>query len=219
MATKVLKSLKGRSLRLTRLDNCGAHVVGPCSAIVTDGFITVELAPEKETGEEYTLKNANGDFCVNEKDGDRTKWVVATITMCEVHPDVADFIAGATPITDGTDTIGAAFGPDANANAFAVEVWTKQAGGACEGGAPEYGYFVAPYIINGSIEGSITIENAPLQIQWKGEAIESVADWGTGPHGDNPLLAAAGMPVGHHFAYVRTTVAPPAVTDGCVALA
>ena len=66
MATKMLNSLKGRVIRITRLDNCGVPVVGACSSIVTAGFITLGFAPEVEAGDEYTQKNAWGDFCINE---------------------------------------------------------------------------------------------------------------------------------------------------------
>ncbi len=219
MATKTLKSLKGRVMRLTRVDSCGAPIVGACSSIVTDGFITVEYAPEVEAGEEFTSKNAWGDFCVSEKDADRTKWVNVTLSMCEVDPDVLDLVGGGNPITDGTDTIGASFGQNNNTEAFAIEVWTKQAGGACDGGNPEWGYFVVPFATNGSLDGSVTIENGTLTVGLKGEGQPATADWGVNPYGDNPLLAAAGFPTGDLWAVVRTTVQPPAVTDGCVALA
>lgn len=219
MPTKVLKSLKGRVIRLTRVDECGVPVVGACSSIVTNGFITVGFAPEVESGEEYTQKNAWGDFCISEKDGDRNKWVNITLSMCEVNPDVLDLVGGGTPITDGVDTIGASFGEDNNLEAFALEVWTKQAGGVCEGGAPEWGYFVSPFVKNGAIDGSVTVENGVMTLGLKGEGQKATADWGVGPYGDNPLLAVAGFPENHLWAVVRTTVQPPEPTEGCVALA
>ena len=219
MATKTLNSLKGRVVRLTRLDACGVPVVGACSSIVTDGFITVEFAPEIESGEEYTQKNAWGDFCVSEKDADRMKWVNVSMEMCEVNPDVLDLIAGAETISDGTDTIGAAFGENGSLDAFAIEVWTKQAGGTCDGGSPEWGYFCVPFATNGQIDGSVTIENGTLSVTVKGEGQPATDSWGVNPYLDNPLLTAAGFPVDKLWAVVRTTVQPPAVTDGCVALA
>lgn len=218
MATKTLRSLKGRAIRLTRLDECGDPVVGACSSIVTYGFISVEFAPEVEEGEEFSQQNAWGDYCINEKDRPRTKWVNVTLTMCEVDPDVLDIVGGGNPITDGTDTIGASFGADGNLEAFAVEVWTKQAGGGCEGGTPEWGYFVAPYVINGSIEGSVTIEKGVLALTLSGDGIAATDSWGVNPYGDNPLLDVGGFPVDDMWAVVRTTVQPPVETDGCVAI-
>lgn len=218
MSTKVLSSLKGRTLRLTRLDECGAPVVGACSSIVTTGFVTVEITPEVEAGEEYTQKNAYGEFCISEKDQDRWKWVNVNMRLCQVHPDILDLVGGGAPISDGTDTIGAAFGEETNSAGFALEVWTKQAGGGCDGGNPEWGYFVVPFCLNGTLDGGFTIENGTMTVALKGEGQKATDDWGVNPYGDNPLLAAAGMPVGKHMAVVRTTVQPPSATDGCVAL-
>jgi hypothetical protein len=219
MATKMLNSLKGRVIRITRLDDCGAPVVGACSTIVTSGFITLGFTPEVEAGEEYTQKNAWGDFCISEKDADRNKWVNVALSLCEVNPDILDIVGGGSAITDGADTIGSSFGEYNGTGGFAIEVWTKQAGGSCDGGSPEWGYFVAPYCINGSLDGSITIENGTLSVDVKGEGQKATSDWGVNPYADNPLLTAAGFPVGDLWAVVRTTVQPPAVTDGCVALA
>jgi hypothetical protein len=218
MATKMLNSLKGRVIRLTRLDECGEPVIGACSSVVTAGFISVEYGFEVEAGEEYQQKNAWGDFCISEKDRDRNKWLNVGISMCEVNPSVLDIVAGGTPITSGADTIGASFGVDGSLEAFAIEVWTKQAGGACSGGNPEWGYFVAPFVKNGTLDGSITIENGTLSIDLKGEGQQATSAWGVNPYNDNPLLATLGMPVGDFMAVVRTTVQPPAATVGCVAL-
>ena len=68
MATKKLKSFKGRCVRITRLDECGAPVVGSCSTIVTEGFIKVTIGNEYEKGTEYTQKNAWGEFEMKEKE-------------------------------------------------------------------------------------------------------------------------------------------------------
>lgn len=217
MATKTLNSIKGRRLRLTRLDDCGDVVVGPCTTVVTEGFIQVEFAPEVEAGEEYLLKNAWGDFCVSERDGDRFKWVNLTIEMCDVDPDVLDIVANGNPIISSGDTIGTTIGTTAASGGFALEVWTKQAGADCNGGTPEYGYFVAPFVKNGRLDGSITIENGTLTISMAAQGFAAPASWATGPYGDDPLQAS--FPAGDLMGMVVTNVAPPVVTAGCQAYA
>src|SRR5262245_63583811 len=155
-------------MRLTRLDECGAPDTGAaCGVIVSEGWVSVTLSQEVETGEEFTQKNAWGDFCIAEKDADRTKWINVGIQMCEVDPQILDMVGGATPVVSAGDTIGATFGRDPNPTAFAIEVWTKKAGGgACApgGGNPEWGYFVVPYVRNGTLDGDVTIENGPLTL-------------------------------------------------------
>lgn len=220
MATKVLKSVKGRRVRLTRLDECGDPVIGSCSVIVTGGFIRVTISAEIENGEEITQKTAWGDYCLKEKDPDIIKWVNVTVDLCEVDPNVLDMFAGANPLVNATDTIGASFGTGTNPDAVGVEVWTKQAGqDACAAGTVNWGYFVVPFVKNGRINGDVTIENGPLTMSVVGQGFEANSNWGVGPHGDNPLLVATGFPVGDLWAQVVTTVQPPALTAGCAALA
>lgn len=218
MATKRLASIKGRRMRITRENSCGAPVVGSCSSVVTDGFISVELSEEVETGEEFTQKNAWGDFCVNEKDPDLTKWVNAVISFCNVDPDILDIVANANPAVSGSDTIGASFSMSANESAFGLEVWTKKVGQACGVGSPEWGYFVVPFLKNGRIDGSVTINNGVLTMNMRGQGFAATDDWGETPYNDNPWLATGGFPEGDPWGVVSTTVQPPAVTAGCVAI-
>lgn len=218
MATKKLKSIKGRVVRITRLDECGVPVYGSCGSVVSEGFITVTWAPEKESGAEYTQKNAWGELCINDKDADITKWVNVTVEFCEVDPDVLDIMAAANPVIVGSDTIGATFGTDANVSSFAVEVWTKKTGvDACAGGVTEWGYGVFPFIKNGSIDGDMVVAAAPLNFKVTGQAFGAPAAWHNGPYGDTPMLAV--FPTGDTHGLVVTTVQPPAVTSGCAEIA
>lgn len=220
MATKVLKSIKGRALRITRLDECGAPVPGPCSTIVSHSFVSVTLSAEVESGEEQSQKNAWGEYCVNDKDPDITKWVNTSIVLCEIHPDILDVIGGANPVIVGGDTVGVTFGPQAPTAAFAIEVWTKKSGsGACgDGGVLEWGYFVVPWIRNGRIDGDVTIENAPLNLTLVGEGIGASGDWGVGPYTPPPFGTFA-FPAGDLWGMGVTAVQPPEPTNGCAPLA
>lgn len=222
MPTKVMKSIKGRVARVTRLDECGIPVVGACSSIVTDGFISVELSPEQEDGEEFLIKNADGAPCINEFDTGFTKWVTANVELCAVNPHILDIVGGANPLMD-TETepqvIGASWGTDQNLSGFGLEVWTRIAGAACTAGVQDWGYFVIPFLRDGMITDSMTIENDALTVSLTGRGVEAPADWGVGPYGDNPLIAPAGFPVGDLWAQVVTTVQPPAADPECQAIA
>lgn len=220
MATRILKSIKGRAMRVTRLDECGVPVYGPASVVVTHGFISVTLSEEVQTGGEIVQENAYGERCIDESDPDYTRWVNAAVSMCEVHPDVMDIIGGATPVIVGDDTIGFTRGPTANTSAFGLEVWTKKAGAdACApGGVPMWGYFVVPFVKNGRLNGDIAIANAALNVGLIGKGFEAPAAWGIGPHRDNPFRLPAGFPVGEQWGMVTTTVGPPAETGGVAEL-
>lgn len=221
MATKTLRSIKGRRMRLTALDECGApDLTSPCGSIVTSGFVSVAWSDEVETGEEFTQKNAWGDFCISEKDGNRVKWTNITIALCEIDPEILVMLGGAMPNYDASgNMVGAFFTQDPNPLSFALEVWTKKAGGdvcAPGGGLPEWGYFAGFNIRNGMLDGDVTVENAPMALTMKGELYGANAAWGVGPYGDNPLENAAGAPVGSLRYIGITTAQPPDDTIGCV---
>lgn len=218
MATKRLKTYKGRAIRLTRLDACGDAVYGPASSIVVWSFVKVTLAEDVEAGTVYRKKNAYGEYCLNAKDTDQVNFVKTTIEFCDVDPDVLDIIGGAQMLTAGADTVGWARTNAVNTNVFAAELWVQGPAVSCAGGAPSWGYVPIPMLKHGKIEGSLEFGNSPLNFSMSAEGYPSTATWGLTPYGDNPLLATAGLPVNTFYAAVETTVQPPAATDGVGAL-
>lgn len=222
----MLRSIKGRVMRLTALDECGIPLYDSAlGSIVTSGFISVGWEHEVEDGTEHTSQNAWGDFCINELDAPRTKWLNLSMDMCEVDPETLVMLSGAVGNFDDDGIIGAFFDSNTNVNAFAIEVWTRAAGQACSpDGSPLWGYFAAVYVRNGSISGGGTIENGPMNLELSGNGFGAAADpadnsisaWGTGPYADAPTVNP--WPVGA-FRYIGITdVQPPAVTDGARAI-
>ena len=219
MATSIMKSIKGKVVRLTRLDDCGAVVVGSCTTLVSECFISVGYADEIEAGDQFYVKNAWGAPCINDKDPDLTKWVNVSITFAEINPDALDIITSGTPVISGSDTIGMSFSGEQNYNAFALEVWTKNTGStaACNAGTPEWGYFVVPFIKNGRVNGDITIENGAMTLGITGQGFAAPSTWGVGPYDLNPFVET--FPTGDLYGMVVTTVQPPSDTNGCIAYA
>jgi hypothetical protein len=217
MATKILKSIKGKTVRLTRLDSCGNVVEGSCSTLVSDCFINVTLSGEFEAGDEYIQKSAWGELCINDKDPDILKRVNVSVQFAEINPDALDILTAANPVISGGNTIGASWGTDPNESAFALEVWTKRTGVDCgEGSSQEWGYFVVPFVRNGKIDGDLTVENAALTMTVMGEGFPAPASWADTPYTSNPFVES--FPAGDVFGMVVTTVQPPSDTEGCVAL-
>lgn len=214
MSTKILKSIKGKTVRVTRLDSCGEVVEGSCSTVVADCFVSVSISGEFESGDEFIQKNAWGELCINDKDGDVLKRANVTIEFAEINPDALDIISDANPVISGGETIGSTYGTELNETSFALEVWTKRTGQDCAPGAQEWGYFLVPFIKNGKLDGDITIENGVLTMSVMGEAFPAPASWGAGPYAQNPFVE--NFPVGNIFGMVVTTVQPPSDTDGCV---
>lgn len=227
MPTERWKSVRGRRMRLTRLDECCAPVEAgeECAVIVSSGFVSVAYSPEIAEAEEIEQRNAAGEICVTDPGCDSLKWVNLTLSLCVVDPDVLSFVTGSPLVLDAQ---GNSVGNRIQAGAvcgtnFALEVWTDIPQAVCSStGAKQYGYFLAPCIGAGVI-GDWTIENAALNLELSAKA-RSGSGWGTGPWDvDNtavalpivpgPLLTPIGADdvIDMHL----TTIAPPEVTDGC----
>ena len=214
MPTKILKSIKGKTVRLTRLDECGEVVEGSCTTVVSDCFVSVTLSAEVEAGDEFLSKNAWGDFCINEKDPDRIKWVNVAVEFAEINPDALDILANAQSVISSGTTIGSTFGVETQQASYALEVWTKRVGADCSSTDPEWGYFLVPFVKNGRLDGDVTIENGTLNVSVVGQAFPADG-WDAGPYTANPFVE--NFPDGELFGMVVTDVQPPTDTEGCVA--
>lgn len=217
MATTKFASIKARRIRTTAVDSCGAPItgVGSCT-IVTSGFVSVALSAQVEDGEEFLVKNAWGELCINEKDDSRVKRWDGTIEFCEVDPQLLSLLSGGRTFLDGSDVaIGGTFGEQVGQD-FALELWTKIAGGACGAGGESWIYWVIPHLKGGTI-GDLTFENGPLSMTINGvSTMPAGVDWDLGAYLDHQLPEA--LLDDEHIGYVITAVAPPEVTDGCVNL-
>ena len=216
MSTKILKSIKGKVVRLTRLDSCGQAVAGTCSTVVSECFIKVTISGEFEAGDEYTQKSAWGTLCINDKDPDVLKWVNVQIDFAELNADALDILTNADPVISGGNTIGSTWSAIPNDTAFALEVWTKRTGVDCVGANPDWGYFVVPFVKNGKLDGDIAIENAALTVSIMGNGFAAPYTWDDGPYTPKPWVGV--YPTGAVWGQIVTSVQPPADTNGCVPL-
>lgn len=218
MAALCGSPIKARRARIVRANECGVLTAGEGSLVVTDGFISIEMSPEYEDGEEFIVRNANGDLCVNEKDPSSLKRVPATINWCKVDPDVIAIVAGERVLTTGAPATGTgvAFGEGALTARYSLEVWQPLSGqGACDiSGNPLFLYWAFPNFGNSKI-GNFTFENAALTFQTLSETKAASPLWGDGP--TSPSYLPGPLEPGEHFAFNITNVPPPELT-GCGAV-
>ena len=222
MATHCFATVRGKAVRVTSLDECGAVPASPTGRFVaSDGFVSVTLSSELETGDEFIVKNANGALCVNERSPDTLKRLNVEVVWCQVDPDLFALITGYPVELDGTDAVGFRVQEGNAETNWALEVWTGLAGSdACAGGGGAcYGYLLVPFI-TGATLGDLTIENAAANFTTTGYT-KVGSGWGAGPFdviGD----PATGLedPIGAtDLALLRETcVAPPASACGSVAV-
>lgn len=181
MPTKQFPSVRGRRARVTRLDNCGAPLVGPRSVGVTDGFVTIDYAAVYAEAEEIEQRNASGGIAFADQPKPQLKWYTAAIAFTGVDPSVLNLVTGQEIVTDAdANEVGLRISSDLVTANFALEVWTDIPGQLCQDGDEQFGYFLLPFVVNGVL-GDFQIANAALNLTVSGRTQEG-SQWGVGPY-------------------------------------
>jgi len=230
-----MKPVGGTRMRATKLDSCGTILTGaPSCSIVSSGFVSIERTAEYEDPTEIVVLNANGDICLKDRRRAQFKWFTFNITFCEVDPELYSMVTGSTVVLNDATPTAQAVGfrtregdAGVGTTSFGLEVWTRLAQEACSATNQPYGYYLAPWIVEGT-PGDLTFENGAVSFNVTNARTQIGSPWGTG-HSTylvrrdamtgvlEPLLTAIG-PLDHdHFE--RVTAAPPAAACGCTTLA
>lgn len=226
-ATKCLSLVKGRRIRVTRLDACGRPIFGDDSQVVSKGFISVAFTANTSDSDEINLVNAAGESCVFEPASTSLTGYGIEIAFCQVDPELFSLVTGQPVVTaaDGNTVVG--FDVDTkigleNSN-FALELWAgSPTGDACStaGAQGAYGYLLLPFL-TGGILGDFTVENDAVTFTLTGANTKEGNSWGVGPYdvmldnGGSPAPGPMTSPVSTSTA-LRTMivdVAPP--EDAC----
>jgi hypothetical protein len=203
-------------MRLTALDECGTPIIGPTTTIVTNGFVSVGASAQVEEGDEFVVKNAWGEFCINDLSPSRVKRWDLAMEFCQVDPEMLSLLTGGRTFVETSTAVGGTFGEQVGQD-FALELWTKIAGGQCEAGSgASWIYWVFPHV-RGGVIGDITFENGPLSMTVNANTQGAGADWAIGPY--YPVNLPAAMEADEHIGFVVTSQAPPVETEGAQALA
>jgi hypothetical protein len=222
------KLIRGRRLRVTKTDACGSPYLGPDSRVVTSGFITLGFTTNNVTTEAVSVVNANGEECISEPAKSKFANYTVAGTFCGVMPELFSMLTGMPVVKDaaGLEAIGIDVDSsvDIEATGAAVEVWSTVPGGACdESGDPEYGYTISPFLKGGVLSG-ITFENGALTFGFEGATTRDGNSWGAGPYDveldETSTPGPLNIPLSstNHLRIIKTSVAPPAETDGAEAL-
>jgi hypothetical protein len=220
--------VRGRRMRVTRLDGCGNPVLGPDSVIVTKGFISTNLTSNNTTPEAINVLNASGEECIVDEPGPRFKNFSGEIALCGVDPQLIAMMTSQPVVLDAD---GAPVGfrqnsqVDVSLTGFALEIWTSVPAAVCDDtGEATYGYTLFPFFSGGAI-GDFAFANASVDFTITGAVTKNGSAWGVGPFDvtrdesdePGPLLEEID-PDGDHMHLQLTSVAPPEVTDGASAL-
>jgi hypothetical protein len=227
VTTKCFSVVRGKRLRLTRMDECGnpPDYATPAALVVTKGFIRVALSAETADGEDIEVRNADGDLCINDRSADQFKrWNIET-ELCAVDPAAAEIISNQRLEEDWDGNVVGVRQPEGGAtHAFALELWSGIPGEDCVPGEPTaFGYLLLPFVVPGVI-GDIEVQNGETTFTFSGHT-RGAGGWGIGPyevvptdaeHTPGPLGTA--MAADEHHLLRTTTVAPPDPECGALAM-
>lgn len=186
--TKKIQLIKGRRLRVTKVDGCGRVVYGDGSVVTSKGFISIALTANTSDSDEINLQNAAGESIVFEPSVTSLTGYGVEISLGEADPDLMSIVA--VSVTQVLDKDGNAAGieidtaADPTDSGFALEVWAgAPVGDACADDAAQgsYGYIVLPFL-QGGIVGDFTIENDAVTFVLAGAQTKSGNAWGRGPY-------------------------------------
>lgn len=224
MSTKCFTVVRGKRLRVTRLDECGNPPGDETedSLVITKGFVTVELSAVVSDGDDIEQKNADGDICVSDRSRDQFRRWDVSIELCEVDPALLGMLTNVVLEEDyDGNVVGVRQVEGASVDTFALELWTGVPGTDCLPGEPTtYGYLLLPTVVPGSL-GDITIENGATTFSVSGHTKGS-GGWGTGPYDvvpedaeNTPGRLETPISQREHLLLRTTTVAPPELPEEC----
>lgn len=206
-ATRAI-SLYAVRMRVARLNASGAPLVGADNLYVTSSMVRVDYTPTYATTDAVTKTNGRGEFCLNVPGKRKITGGTLTVEVCEDDPALIEMLAGGSVlVATGSDIVGYQFpkSDDPDQDLISIEVWTEAWVGTARDAALPYFWHAFPSCSLAQDQRSLSA--APDDKTFEGTANEN-PNWGTGPTYDWTQDSGA-------FAqFVRTAVAPPAVTDG-----
>jgi hypothetical protein len=212
-ATKCLSLVKGRRIRVTRLDGCGRPIYGDDSQVVSKGFISVAFTANTSESDEINVTNAAGETCVFEAAVTSLTGYGIEIQFCQVDPELFALVTGQPVVLGSDNSTVIGFDVDTkigleNSN-FALELWAgSPAGDACatEGAQGSFGYLLMPFL-QGGILGDFTVENGAVTFTLTGANTKEGNSWGVGPYDDIMLDGGSPAAPGPMTTPVSTSVA------------
>lgn len=185
MAVTCARMARGKMLRITKLDACGAIVPGVGASLVTKAFVSGTFTPNYLDAEEISQADANGDVCISDRSDPALQWIDISLVLCTEDPTMINLITGDPLVLDDAtptpNTVGFRMDTSLTGKAnFALEMWSGIPGQACAATFPQYGYWLFPWVKDAQW-GEWTIENGALLITFTARAVVGSL-WGTGPY-------------------------------------
>lgn len=169
-------------IRVARLDDAGAPLVGTDNMYVSDKLIELEWDPEIDSGDTLEQSDGCGDERLSYRADDNMRWLNLSMSIVAPEPELLEMLAGGTVHNLEGDTTGYGIkGPGAigGANDVSIELWEAI---IVDGSIVDYARYVFPRTRAWRRTGS-THQNDVLNVELDGRGV-SAGSWGEGPGGD-----------------------------------
>lgn len=188
------KMLRGRRVRVTRLDATGRPVYGDNNSVVTKGFTTASMTTNVEEGEEISEVSADGTVCIFDPATPSFNGYGVEITFCEVSYGMFELFTGQELVLDAQ---GNPIGLDEKSTVdlsnvrVAVELWLggQFSSSADAAGDGFHGYLLLP-LVTGGVLGDIEVTNGAITFTITNASTKDGSNWGSGPY---PVELVAGV--------------------------
>lgn len=230
MATECFAQVRGRVIRVTRLNACGIPDPGQSAVVVSKRVSSVTIDEVTDSGTNIRERNFGDEMMIQDDSYDQTLGYTGAINLCGVDPGLISVFTGQPTVVNAAgDIVGfdARTGIDLDGFGFAMEVWSKIAGSACDAsGRRKWGYTVFPFFKGGRL-GGFSFENAAVQFSITGAQTRDGAQWGTGPfrvdRGIGPTFAPiplfTPLTANTHYRNQIVTLDPPVASCGAFPIA
>lgn len=175
-------SLFALGMKLTRLAENGAPLVGDDNSYVTNALVQANLGLEYEEGNEIIQRNGAGEICLTYKAPDSLKrGTISSLQVCTPDPAVLEFLQGGRVLYDDTMTpVGyqaPEVGSDPTPNGVGIEFFSRA---IMDGAYAGYFWWVLPRaFLRTSGEWSLSGSD-PLLPEFEGQMTQN-PQWGDGP--------------------------------------
>lgn len=228
MPTKCYAQVRGKVIRVTKLDACGVPDPGQSAVVVSDRISSVTIDEVTDDGTNIRDRNFGDQLCIVDDSFTQVLGYSASTALCGVDPDLIGLLTGQPVVKNAAgDVVGfdATTAIDLDAFGFALEVWSRIAGSACDpSGNRLWGYTCFPFLKGGRL-GGFSFENGAVQFTIAGAQTRDGNGWGVGPYdvdrddagAPSPLNTALG--VNTHFRNIVVSLDPPEASCGAFPLA
>ncbi len=228
MVTKHYAQVRGSVIRVTRLDGCGNPDPGASAVAVSKRISTITIDEVTDDGTNVRERNFADELCIVDDAFTQVIGYTADIALCGVDPNLITFMTGQPLVTNAKgDVVGfdATTTVDLDSFGFALEVWSRIAGSACDpSGNRLWGYTPFPYLKGGRL-GGFSFENGAVQFTISGAQTRDGNGWWVGPfdvdrdiNGD-PAPLHTPLGVNTHYRNIVVSLDPPAASTEAFALA